>query len=332
MPIKLVCRCGRNLIVPEERAGRMIECPKCSHKMLVPGERKVIEPKRETPVAAPALAERKEPAKKERPAPPPDIQVKQPEESRPPPAAPITTPAARPVPPPLKSPPAIPTPPAVVAPPKLELPALPAPVVARAEPLAVVAPPPPPPPLPPIIPASAAPPAAKATVVPEPHDQQFGFQHDMEKLGTAYLLATLVALLGVVSMVPSVIDIVRFLGNTEGDPIGRFAFLLFFLGLLQLAYAVYVGQLPDWSSAWVLTGMTLLQAAFYAAVLTNIQLAKGGSQLVQMLDLGPHVDNGQVRAWCFIMLLLTGVVAYYCGSVSIRWRRAFITVRLARGR
>lgn len=156
---------------------------------------------------------------------------------------------------------------------------------------------------------------------------RYGYQPDQEKLAAAYVLAMLVSLLGMFSMAPAVYDVARYLSHTEGDFVGRWAFLLFFLGMIHLAYAVYLTQLPDWSSAWVLTSVVLGQGAFYAMLLTAAYLARGGSQLVQALDLGQYIDNGQAIAWCFIMLCLTGVVAYFCGRVSIRWRRSFVTIR-----
>lgn len=137
----------------------------------------------------------------------------------------------------------------------------------------------------------------------------------------------LLVALGIVSLAPGVYDIVRFVRDTESGPIGRWAFVTFFLATLHFAYAFYLGQLPDWSASWVLTAATLVQASLYASLLTALHLAGGESQLVDALDLGPHVDNGHARAWCFVMLCLTGLAAYFCGRVSMRWRRAFVLVR-----
>jgi hypothetical protein len=156
-----------------------------------------------------------------------------------------------------------------------------------------------------------------------------GYRPDADKLSAAYVLSMLLVVLGVVSMVPGVLEVIRFLRDTDSFPLGRWAFSIFFLGLLHFAYALYLGQLPDWSAAWVITSATLLQGAVYASVLTALYLVGGQSQLVEALDLGPHVDNGHARAWCFVMLCLNSVVAYYCGRVSMRWRRAFVLLRSA---
>lgn len=158
---------------------------------------------------------------------------------------------------------------------------------------------------------------------------RLGYRPDADKLSAAYVLSMLLVLLGVVSMVPGVFEVIRFLRDTDSYPVGRWAFSIFFLGLLHFAYALYLGQLPDWSAAWVITAATLLQGAVYASVLTALYLVGGQSQLVEALDLGPHVDNGHARAWCFVMLCLNSVVAYYTGRVSMRWRRAFVLLRSA---
>jgi hypothetical protein len=159
--------------------------------------------------------------------------------------------------------------------------------------------------------------------------ERVGYVPDQEKLTAAYVLAMLLVTLGIFSMVPGVLDIVRYLRDMDSGPVGRWTFVVFFLGFVHLAYAFYLGQLPDWSSSWVLTAVTLLQGAVYAAVLTALQLTGGQSQFVEVLDLSRHVDNGQARAWCFVMLCLTGMVAYFCGRVSMRWRRAFVLIRAA---
>ncbi len=161
--------------------------------------------------------------------------------------------------------------------------------------------------------------------------EKAGYQPDAEKLAAAYVLSTLVTLLGVFSMIPGALEVARYLSDVEDYAIGRFAFVMFLLGSLHLAYALYLVQMPDWSSSWTLTAATLLEAALYAAILTTIVLSQGQSQIIQSLDLAHHVANGRAAAWCFVMFCLSGVVAYFCGRMSIRWRRAFLTVRNAHG-
>lgn len=359
MPIKIQCRCGRNLLVPDQRAGRAVQCPKCQQRVEVPGERVPL-PK---PEATPALESPRLPETITAPvgdSPPPVADTPDflsvvegalaatedaPSPAPPPveetveapiaaPAPPIVPPTPAPPPPPPPPPPSLPPPPVPLpVPPALKKPTgsappppapLPIPLSPPSSPPAVkaapVAPSPPKPPAPPKLPATPL-------VSSKP-----GYQPDNDKLTAAYVLAMLLVLLGVFSLVPGVIDVVRYLRDTESGFVGRWAFVTFFLSLLHFGYAFYLGQLPDWSSSWVLTAATLLQAAVYASMLTALHLAGGQSQFVIMLDLGPHVNNGHARAWCFVMLCVTGMAAYFCGRVSIRWRRAFVLVREANRR
>jgi hypothetical protein len=386
MPIKIVCQCGRQLIVPDQRAGRAVQCPKCNQRVEVPGERLPDPPRVET-VAKPAAAVSEPiapkaaaptpsppaPKKAAPPKPPPPPRAPKIETVKPsvPPAPPMREKAAAPTPPP------VPPPPPAIELPKIETtrtpplpPDAPLPKIELAKPPAPLAPIPPPPPKPPApkvelppppapqrpepsapsVPASvhlpaavaakfATPPIPKATEpekLKEPEKEKeplvstrMGYRPDAEKINAAYVLTMLLVLLGFTSLAPGVYDIVRYLRDTDSGAVGRWVFVVFFLGLMHFAYGFYLGQLPDWSSAWVLTGVTLLQAAVYAAVLTALYLTGGQSQFVEGLDLRRYVDNGHARAWCFVMMCLTGMAAYFCGRVSIRWRRAFVLVRSA---
>jgi hypothetical protein len=321
------------MMVGDERAGRSVACPKCHARVDVPGQRRDAIKKVNAPSVEPALSVNVEApsetklsqappaplAKAKPPTPPPvpandDFGESYTIETLP--SKPISThiaPASTaddldvsytietlpPAPPPAKD--AVET----------------APITAVPSPI-----PAPPPPIPPKAAASAPPPA--------PLSHRRGYQADPEKLTAAYVLAMLVAVLGLVTIAPGVYDVVRHLSDPDGEAIGRWTFVVFFLGLVHFAYAIYLAQIPDWSAAWVLTGATLLQGAFYAALLTALFVAGGQSEMVESLDLAPYVDNGRARAWCFVMLCLTGMAGYFCGTVSIRWRRAFVLIREAR--
>jgi hypothetical protein len=299
MPIKITCTCGRQLMVPESRAGRAVNCPKCGARVEVPGGEETRSVEREVRSVVGESARGAEPK----------VEVTQKVEKQ-----------------------AEAIPPEGPAPTIVELVAAPPPII-QAEP----APPPAPSiaPVAPPLPNIAPPPVAAPVAPPKPSLESPvplalpGYRPDADKLTAAYVLSMLLVCLGIFSMVPGVLDVVRYLGDPDSEAgfVGRWAFVVFFLGCIHLAYALYIGQLPDWSTSWILTGATLLQAALYAAVLTALYLAGGQSELVEALDLGAHVDNGRARAWCFVMLCATGLVAYFCGRVSIRWRRAFVLVR-----
>lgn len=385
MPIKVACRCGRTLIVPDQRAGRSVQCPKCRERIDVPGPpptespapsapapqlaatsqrneetavKKQTDPRPTTTVhkaaanaklqresvPAPALATASpKPAEKPRleekdvapaPAAKETDRAAEAKTNAPAAEAKASTPPQKPLPEKNREPapsaaPELPEPTTATESPssQAETRLAPEPETVDEAPPAPPVPPPPPETVPPEISLQA--PVAPPVAEPAAQPVTVGYHPDAEKLTAAYVLAMLVALLGLFSMIPGVLDVVRYLSDTESAGVGRWAFVVFFLGLIHLAYALYLGQLPDWSSSWVLTAMSLLQASIYAAVLTAVYMVGGQSQIAQMLDLGPHIDNGQATAWCFVMLCLTGLVAYFCGHVSMRWRRAFLVLRAA---
>ena len=78
-----------------------------------------------------------------------------------------------------------------------------------------------------------------------------GVEHDPQKIGTVYQLGFCLALLGAVGMYPAVMDVVRHVRDFDSTGVERWAFLVFFVTALQLVYALYLVQLPDWSTTWV---------------------------------------------------------------------------------
>ena len=70
-------------------------------------------------------------------------------------------------------------------------------------------------------------------------------------------------------------DLIEFLRVDDLDApfVARWALVLLFLGVVQLAYAVYLFHLPDWSTVWVMTMFLLMLAAGYAAMLGMVLIS-----------------------------------------------------------
>ena len=151
-------------------------------------------------------------------------------------------------------------------------------------------------------------------------------------LGVYQLAAALVAA-ALLSVAPAVWDIVEYLRAEELDTpfVARWALVLLFLGIVQLAYAVYLFQLPDWSSVWVVTVMLLLLAAAYACVLGMVLTSDANGFLVgpQGLQLADKLAGGKAALWCLCMVSLTTILAFFAGRMSVQWRRAEKIMRLA---
>jgi len=88
---------------------------------------------------------------------------------------------------------------------------------------------------------------------------------------------------------------------------------------IELAYAIWITRVPDWSSVRVLMLLAGLVAAAYALTLSIVALSPRAAPLA--LDLGPI--RHQARLWCGAVLALTSLYAYVCGHISFTWRRKY---------
>jgi hypothetical protein len=144
----------------------------------------------------------------------------------------------------------------------------------------------------------------------------------LHKRWSAYYLAAALALMAVFSMVPGVNELLYHFQNDDA-PVYGWAYLVLLIGIVELAYALYLFQLPDWSSIWVVTLATLLIATAYAMLLAVVLLARDDSRLLVSLQLtAAHLPKGRVTLWCLMMVSLTSLLTYFCGRVGVRWQTA----------
>jgi hypothetical protein len=148
-----------------------------------------------------------------------------------------------------------------------------------------------------------------------------GIEHGPDKRANVYWLAAATAIIAILGMVPGGLDIVdhfRFFDDSPG--VARWALLILLVGCVQIAYAVYVVQLPDWSSVWVLALACLALAASYALILALILMSSNDNSILDWLHLDRAPRSKSAR-WCFMMLSLTSLLAYFAGRFSVRWHR-----------
>lgn len=187
----------------------------------------------------------------------------------------------------------------------------------RADAAAIAPPPAMPPPLPPV-PGSPPPLASSPTAVALP-----GVEHSWLRRWPVYQLGMWVLAAAAVSAIPALLDIVAQVRQDEPAGISRWALGVLLASGLQAVYAVYLLQLPDWGTAWVLSLVMLVFATMYAVLLGALTLANQQSQLVQALELGELLVGGRASLWCLAMLCTYALLAYFSGRVSFRWRRAY---------
>lgn len=120
---------------------------------------------------------------------------------------------------------------------------------------------------------------------------------------------------------PSAIDLVDYWRNPEEQFVARWALFLLALGLLQSAFALYVWQLADWTSLWVLTIVSLAVASGFAMMLGVILVAGQESQLVAALQLQDRLIGNKAQLWCLCMIAVYTVLAFFAGRACTFWHR-----------
>lgn len=172
---------------------------------------------------------------------------------------------------------------------------------------------------PPLPPPGAASPAAQ---VPDP-PRLPGIEHSWLKRWAAYQIGLWLLAAAVVGMIPVLLDVVEHVRQSGSLALSRWAWAQLMASGLQVAYAVYLLQIPDWGTLRVVSLLMLGLAAGYAALLGALTLAKGHSELVLFLELGDGVSPSQAAIWCLLMLVVFGLLAYFSGRISIRWQRSY---------
>ncbi len=125
-----------------------------------------------------------------------------------------------------------------------------------------------------------------------------------------------------VGMAPALWEVVEHLRADKSPGVAPWAHLVLWVGVVQLSYAIYLIQLPDWSSVWMTAHASLLVSAFYAMGL-GIGMFSGrqASGAIVALGLADRQHTGQLTRWCVIMLSLTLLVTYFLGRLSLRLHR-----------
>jgi hypothetical protein len=131
------------------------------------------------------------------------------------------------------------------------------------------------------------------------------------------------------SVFPSVWDLFAYAGGTSASPLGRWAIVLGMLGVVQVAYAIYLIQLPDWTTVWMVTLFALASAALYAMALGLTVISGEDGWLVRFLQLHDKVAGGKAALWCLCMMSVMTLLAFFAGRVSVRWRQAEAVLREA---
>ena len=138
------------------------------------------------------------------------------------------------------------------------------------------------------------------------------FEPSRNSQRTARRLAAVLAAIAAVSLLPVVLS--GHVNLLAAPPWALFAVLL---AVIQLVYAAWLANAPDWASARVQMIVSAGLTTVYAMLLTLVVVTPTSRQLILGLDgvrrLAP--------AWCGMMSFVMAATTWYCGRTSTRWRQ-----------
>jgi len=112
----------------------------------------------------------------------------------------------------------------------------------------------------------------------------------------------------------------------EQPPYVKIALLI---GLLELAYAIWLSIAPDCASLWVLMIVLTGSTAMYAAAMAIVLVSSPDEGMPLGLD---AVERHQVLVWCAGKVILSLSLAMICGRSSIRWHHFSEDIRISPGK
>jgi ribosomal protein S27E len=157
-------------------------------------------------------------------------------------------------------------------------------------------------------------------------------EHDATRRSAVYQFGVATILVAWLGMVPAVIHLLQPLTGVAATGAARWWPFLLLIGGVQVAYAMYAMQLPDWSTVWMTSLFSLLLAAAYAMLVGIALLADEQHPVLQGLGLTDRLSSRRLACWCVVMLTVTGLLAYFGGQLALRWQRVDQRLHAARAR
>ena len=137
------------------------------------------------------------------------------------------------------------------------------------------------------------------------------------------VIAMAAGIMTLVGMFPAAAEVYRHLTDFDSTGVEAWAYLLFLLTGIQLIYALYLVQLPDWSTTWVVMVVSAGVAVFYAGSMGVSLMAAPDNALLGSLGLAELNRAGYVSPWTLLMTLLTSLLTYFLIRASIKWQKSF---------
>lgn len=162
-------------------------------------------------------------------------------------------------------------------------------------------------------PAAHVAPSATPLVAPPPlANQSRVYESRPEQIRAAYAISIVTGVLAFLGASPALVA----LGH---PPVAGWVWIVILLSAIEVAYALWLASLPDWSTLWV--GMALCAGlAAIQALLLGLVMAM---PVTRSLPLGLDDVRTSLGSWSACLMALHGGLAYAAGWISSRWRREY---------
>ena len=133
--------------------------------------------------------------------------------------------------------------------------------------------------------------------------------------------AICLCLVAIVNVIPAMYHWYNWTQLEDAVPLQRWIYLQIFVGAIYLLYALFLAQIPDWSSMRAVSMAMLAMAFVFGSLSTGLLIGGGQSNLTGILEI-PYSINRQACIWCVAMLCLATLMAYWGGKESLQWQQA----------
>lgn len=180
----------------------------------------------------------------------------------------------------------------------------------------------------PDVPPFDAPSAPRTSALTEPPvaaavfpNQPRVYESRPAQIRAAYIMSSVTGAVAILGASPALLAL-------RHPPVAGWVWLVLLFTLIEIAYALWLASLPDWSTLWVGMALGAAVAAIYALVL----VAAMATPESRSLPIGLDDLRSSLGVWAVLLFALHGGLAYAAGWISSRWRRDYETWKLSASR
>ncbi len=133
-------------------------------------------------------------------------------------------------------------------------------------------------------------------------------------------LAMVMLLVAAINMAPAIDHWYRWSRESLGAALPAWTYVQIFVAALHVVYAVFVFQVPDWSSLKAVSVFLLTVAAVYGFIAAALWTGGIQGNVASWLGLSTLMLK-DATIWCVAMLLLATMAALVVGREASNWQR-----------